>query len=231
MRDEIASLVYPVLLHGIQLRRRLTGGAALDLGTEQAAIKGLLRSESESRRVTDFGADVDMASMASMGGGGGGGRRSAEAFFGIRYALVCWLDEIFIVDSPWTEPWNERKLETAMYGTNDRAWKFWEQAKHADNRSGSDALEVFYLCVMLGFRGEYRHQTDKLQSWVKASQARIAKGQKQEFPVPADRGAPTNVPPLRGPERLQKMMLTLAGFVLLLIPFLAFYVVGQLMGP
>jgi hypothetical protein len=27
------------------------------------------------------------------------------------------------------------------------------------------------------------------------------------------------------------MMLTLAGFVLILIPFLAFYVVGQLMGP
>ncbi len=131
---------------------------------------------------------------------------------------------------PGTRSWNERKLETALYGTNDRAWKFWEQAKHADARSGSDALEVFYLCAMLGFRGEMRGQADKLLGWTRATQVRIAKGQKQEWPVPADRNVNTHVPPLRGREKLQKMVLALAVFVLIFIPFLAFYVVRHFLG-
>src|SRR6266852_5305509 len=68
-----------------------------------------------------------------------GGRRSPEVFLGIRYALACWLDEVFILDSPWGRIWNERKIEEALYGTNDRAWFFWEQAQHAANRTGVDA--------------------------------------------------------------------------------------------
>lgn len=227
MREQIANLVYPTLSHGILIRDRLSRGERLDLTTEQATLKGLLRSDLEAKRISDFGSEGDASMSVSRVEGG----RRSEAFFGIRYALVCWLDELFIVDSPWTEEWNERKLETTLYGTNDRAWKFWEQAKQADARSGADALEVFYLCVMLGFRGEMRGQADKLQSWTRAMQVRIAKGQKQEWPVPADRNVNTHVPPLRGREKLQKMVLALAVFVLLFIPFLAFYVVRTLVGP
>jgi type VI secretion system protein ImpK len=230
MREQIADLVYPVLSHGISLREKLLRGEQLDLATEQATLKGLLRSELEAKRISDFGADGGAAD-ASMSMGRGDSSRRSDAFFGIRYALVCWLDELFIVDSRWTEQWSERKLETSLYGTNDRAWKFWEQAKQADARTGTDALETFYLCVMLGFRGEFRGQGERLQSWVRATQVRIAKGQKQEFPVPPDRNVNTHVPPLRGREKLQKMVLTLAVFVLIFIPFLAFYVVRQLVGP
>lgn len=232
MREQIANLVYPILSHGISIRDRLVRGEGLDLATEQATLKGLLRSELEAKRISDFGTDgADAGQSMSMSRGDSGGGRRSDAFFGIRYALVCWLDELFTVDSPWAEKWNERKLETTLYGTNDRAWKFWEQAKQADARSGTDALETFYLCVVLGFRGELRGQADKLQSWVRSCQVRIAKGQKQEFPVPPDRNVNTHVPPLRGREKLQKMVLALAVFVLLFIPFLAFYVVRTLVGP
>ena len=72
-------------------------------------------------------------------------------FLGVRYGLTCWLDELFILYSPWERLWNERKLEASLYGTNDRAWRFWEQARLAESRAGSSALEVFYLCVILGF--------------------------------------------------------------------------------
>jgi type VI secretion system protein ImpK len=229
MREQIANLVYPILSHGISIRDRLARGEQLDFATEQATLKGMLRSELEAKRVSDFGSDGgDIGQSVSRMDSGG---RRSDAFHGVRYALVCWLDELFIVDSPWVEEWNERKLETSLYGTNDRAWKFWEQAKQADARTGTDALEVFYLCVMLGFRGEFRGQGERLQSWMRATQVRITKGQKQEWPVPAERGVNTHVPPLRGREQLQKMVLALAVFVLLFIPFLAFYVVRQLVGP
>ena len=66
--------------------------------------------------------------------------------------MVCWLDELFLVDSAWDARWNESKLELALYGTNDRAWHFWEQARLADTRPGTEALSAFFLCVMLGFR-------------------------------------------------------------------------------
>jgi type VI secretion system protein ImpK len=104
----------------------------------------------------------------------------------------------------------------------------WEQAKRAESRSGSDALEVFFLCVMLGFRGDLRDQPDKLQSWVSNTQARIAKSQGQDWPVPAELDPPSDVPPLRGREQLQRVVLTGGGVLLLLIPVVAFLIVQRL---
>src|SRR5262249_59968370 len=108
---------------------------------------------------------------------------------------------------PWSTEWNERKLETSLYGTNDRAYAFWEQAKRAEARPGSDSLEVMFLCVMLGFRGDRREEPDKLQAWVNATQARIARSQGKQFELPPESPAPTNVPPRRGLERLERMTL------------------------
>src|SRR5689334_16971706 len=144
MQESIAQLVHPVFGYGLQLKERLARGEALTFEIEQAALKGMLLSEIEARRWADFGGEGDQA----------GRGRGGQQFLGIRYALVCWLDEVFIRDSPWSARWNERKLEVALSGTNDREGKFWEQAKLTEARSGSDAIEVFFLCVMLGFRGE-----------------------------------------------------------------------------
>jgi type VI secretion system protein ImpK len=231
MRPEIANLVHPVLSYGIRLKERLEGGERPDLESEQSVLKGLLLSDNEARRWADYGGEGPSGSPVSLIGAtrmGESGRRSGDHFLGIRYALACWLDEIFILDSPYSSQWNERKLEVALYGTNDRAWKMWDQAKRAEARSGSDALEVFFLCVMLGFRGDLRDQPDKLQAWVGNTQARIAKSQGQEWPVPAELDPPSNVPPLHGREQLQRVVLTGGGVLLVLIPIVAFLIVQQL---
>src|SRR5207253_5972906 len=86
----------------------------------------------------------------------------------------------------WESAWNERKLEVGLYGTNDRAWKMWEQAKKAESRSGTDALETYYLTVMMGFRGDLRDNVDKLRTWTSNTQARIFRGLGQEWPTPAE---------------------------------------------
>ncbi len=230
MRDEMADLIHPVLNYGLKLKDRLERREPVDLLTEQAALKALLQTEMQARRLADFGADsmdqtsIGAARMTEVG------RRttSTELFLGVRYALACWLDEIFIGDSPWSVEWNERKIEEALYGTNDRAWKFWEQARRAEARPGTDALEVYYLCVMLGFRGDLRDEPDKLSGWVKATSGAIGKGQGQEFPVPPELEPTVNVPPLHGRERLQTMVLFVGIFLVLVAPIITFLLVLQL---
>ncbi len=233
MRDEIANLVHPVLMYGVDLKDRLDKGEEPNLESEQAQLKGLLLSESEARRHGDFGGEGDMAhSMASVVGatrGGDAGRRGGgDHFLGIRYALACWLDELFILGSSWESAWNERKMEVTLYGTNDRAWKMWDQAKRAESRSGTDALETFYLTVMMGFRGDLRENVDKLRTWTSNTLARISRGLGQEWPTPSELDPPINVPPLRGREQLQQVILIGGGVLLLLIPAVVFMLVKHL---
>jgi type VI secretion system protein ImpK len=221
MREEIANLVYPVLGHGMDLFARLESGARPDLELEQMELKRLLGTEMEARRLADYGGDsVAGLSVAATKAGA----RGSDPFLGVRYALVCWLDELFILDSPWSTDWNERKLEAALYGTNDRAWKFWDQAKRAETQPGGDALEVFFLCVMLGFRGDLREEPTRLQAWVAGTQIRVAKSQAQEWTPPAELQPQSNVPPLHGRERLQRMVLVAGLVFLILIPVVAFLV-------
>src|SRR5437899_2249572 len=134
MRDELANLVHPIIAHALALKERLDSGEVPHLETEQATLVGMLLSESEARRVPDFGGDTPPPTIAVAS------EAPAPALFlGARYALVCWLDELFVLYSPWAQRWNEHKLEVALYASNDRAWKFWEQARSAATRSASDA--------------------------------------------------------------------------------------------
>ena len=217
MREEIANLVYPVLAHGMEFEGAPGGRFP---ARSRPGADGV---EAPSRHGHGSATDVGLRRRqhdGSIGGRAAGRRRNqgSDPFLGIRYALVCWLDELFILDSPWSAEWNERKLEAALYGTNDRAWKFWDQAKRAESQQGSDALEVFFLCVMLGFRGDLREEATRLQAWVAGTQIRVAKSQAQEFTVPPELQPPTNVPPLRGRERLQRMVLIAGVVLLMLIP-------------
>jgi type VI secretion system protein ImpK len=222
MREEIANLVYPVIQQGLLLRERLEQGEPVDLNAEQARLRSLLLSEGESRKWVDYGGERATASLADTGDG------SAERFMGIRFALVCWLDELFVVSSSAADQWNERKLEGEIYGSNDRAWKFWRQAEAAVLRPTTDALEAYFLCVQLGFRGELRDEPEKLQSWVSATKSKVAKIKNQEWAYPLEFEPPTYVPPHHGRDQLQRMVFT-GGIVLLcLIPVLAFLMVHRL---
>lgn len=228
MQEEIANLVFPVINRGLHLKERLDKGDTPDLDAEQSILKGLLLTEAEARRWLDYSGDSAARIEADDALARDLETRGGEGFLGIRYALACWLDEFFILYSPWESKWNERKLEGELYGTNDRAWKFWQQAELALARPRSDALEVFYLCVLLGFRGELREQYNHLQTWVSSTKTRVAKIQSQEWKYPLEYEPPTFVPPHYGREQLQKMVLTGGVVLLFLIPIVAFFMVQRL---
>jgi type VI secretion system protein ImpK len=228
MQEEVANLVHPVLTYGLRLRERLEAGESPVLEVEQAALKGLLLSESEARRLPTFGGEALPAVLPRSEGDAEDGRREGGQFLGIRYALVCWLDELFTLDSPWEARWTERKLEAALYGTNDRAWKFWEQAGAAETRPEGDPLEVFFLCVTLGFCGELREEPDKLAAWATATQARLVQARGQDWAAPPELDPPVHVPPLWGQERLQRLLLVGGVALLLLLPVVTFVLVSRL---
>src|SRR4051794_35802885 len=137
MAEELTLLVHSILQHGIRLKNRVARGEPLILENEQALLKKMLLSKSEAMHWPDYGGDAtSLPAKLDVHGRPSSTSASETAFLGIRYALVCWLDEIFLVDSLWESRWNESKLELALYGTNDRAWQFWEQARLAETRPG-----------------------------------------------------------------------------------------------
>src|SRR5262245_49610489 len=196
MRDDIATLVYPVIGHGLRLKERISRGERPNILNEQAALKGLLGSATQSAPWGTDGAPIMMSQA------GGGGRSSS--FLGIRYALTCWLDEVF-VESPWQNEWNEQKLEQALYHSNLRYEKFWEQARLAEAMPGSDAHEAFLLCVLLGFRGNLGDDANRLREWVETARVRIGKTQSAGAPSVPESQMEANVPVLPWVDRYQQM--------------------------
>lgn len=207
MRKETAELVFPIFRHGLRLKERLRRGEKCAMRGEQAELKRLFR--------------ISEAAAAAAA-------EPSDAFLGVRYPLACWLDEIFIVDSdsPWKAEWRDETMEFGLFRKRDRAHLFWEQARQAEARGDADALEVFYLCVVLGFRGNLRDDVNALLDWREAVEGRIVQGRPVEWPdKPPELPLPeTNVPPLRARDRLRWMLLTAAaalGLAILVAAFLA----------
>ena len=48
-------------------------------------------------------------------------------------------------------------------------------------RPGADALEVFYLCVMLGFRGE-GPEGESIAAWRESVETQMARGKPPDWP-------------------------------------------------
>jgi type VI secretion system protein ImpK len=74
-----------------------------------------------------------------------------------KYAICGWIDARLIA-SPWKESnwWNNNCLEQRYFKTQLAHHRFFEKAIEAESLPEKDALEVFYLAVVLGFRGFYK---------------------------------------------------------------------------
>jgi type VI protein secretion system component VasF len=211
----MADLVFPVFASGLKLHEKLRRGDQLDFGAEQEHIKRLLKTREDAMGKTpEFGGDADR-------------------FLGARYALACWLDELFIIDSPWSDKWQNFPIEDALFGTRDRAWLFWFQAKLAEGRANKDSLEVFYLAVMLGMRGDGPESeagvpADKsIPTWREAAEAQLTREQNQAWDqMPQELRPEVNAVPRRGKERLRRVLTLLLLVGAVLIPTLAYFVVS-----
>jgi type VI secretion system protein ImpK len=203
MRDDIAEVVFKVVQKGIDLKQRRERDEQIDCEATQAALLARLND-------------------ALLG-------ESSQENLGARFALACWLDEILIDESSWGQTWSrDYSLEFILYGTKRRANRFWEGQRQAEARQGNDALEVYFLCFMLGFRGDFMNDAAELQSRADRMRPQVIRSYGPE-PPKLDNSTPQNhVPELSGRQGFQGM-LKLWGVLLLILAFaLGFFLVKKI---
>ena len=207
MKENIVRRMHLVLGAGLDLLERLDRGETPRFEAEHSNIQALIVAGGELDYDPTYRGEIaNMMGRNSLSGDAG------SFFLGVQYALACWLDEMFIMQSPqfWRDQWSEASIEVALYGgTQQRAWRFWDQARRAEGPKGSpEALESYLWCVMLGFQGEPTGVQPPINPpvWVDNVRKRALAGRGNEFPMPAQRDPPTDVPPLRGSERLIGML-------------------------
>jgi type VI secretion system protein ImpK len=162
MRTNLADIVHPIIHAGLALRER--GAANGDFESDVAALKQRLGELDPPQLLgVDFCEPGDPAERDQL-------TRAT-----IRYALVCWLDELMTNNSNVGARWRERSLETEVYGAGAGPVKFWDEARYAETRSDVAALEVMFLCVNLGFRGAWRDKPDQIDAWLIRVNALLAK--------------------------------------------------------
>lgn len=211
MRKEIADLVFPVFRKAIEIKEGLRADErAFDFADSQKKLLTLLQAAVPDALRSEMLGD-QQAFDASM-------TRARQNYLGARYALACWLDEIFISDSCWKDQWNASKVETTLYGMNERATEFWRQAQRAQSRPTRDALEVYYLCAMLGFRGEMIDRPADMQAWRDSVEPQITQAEGREYTSPPGLSITPNVRALKGAKAMQKWFMIATVIGLLLIP-------------
>ena len=189
MTPKFSTAVDPVFQDALGLLERIAGGENPSPKEEAVRIRGWLdQAEAHLGR----GQDWQLA----------------------KYALVAWGDET-LLDAPWEGRswWNEHKLEWEIFGSNDRFYLFFDKAKEATTLPQKDALETFYICVVLGFRGLYRDPVaaaalaeprqlaPDLESWARETAMAIRLGLGR--PTISDASTPLEgAPPLHGPSTL-----------------------------
>lgn len=132
MTPDFARAVDPVFLRVLNLLERIDGDENLAPEKEQEQIQG----------------DLHVA-QGLLG--------QSQEWNLAKYGLVAWIDEV-LIEAPWRgrEWWKENSLEWDIFTTNERFEQFFLKAREASTLPERNALEVFYVCVVLGFRGLYR---------------------------------------------------------------------------
>lgn len=199
MTPEFARAVDPVFLQVIGLLDRIASQESLNPEEEQVRIIARL---DRAQAILGERADWVLA----------------------KYALVAWIDDV-LIDAPWPERdwWTEHRLEFRQFRSALAYEQFYTKAQEASSLPKKDSLEVFYVCVMLGFRGLYRDQAmaggraqelglpADLDTWASRTAMGIHLGQGRP-PIVESGRTRVGAPPLKGRERM--ILSLVAGAVL-----------------
>ena len=153
-----------------------------------------------------------------------------------KYAIIAWVDDL-LIDAPWEGRswWEQNRLEFQVFRTAEAFTGFYLRANQATELPQKDALEVFYVGVVLGFRGLYgdpsavSHAADfglpaTLEEWARRTSMSIQLGQGR--PRLLERGHPgPGAPPLEG-----KFLFIGSGLVCVLLIFATLITVWILFG-
>lgn len=84
---------------------------------------------------------------------------SNEAIFNAKYAIVALIDEtVLSVPGVCKDYWLTRPLQLDLFGDNLAGEEFYNklQKLEMNPEKNKDVLEIYYLCLSLGFEGKYK---------------------------------------------------------------------------
>ncbi len=194
MTDAFTDVIAPVIQGVIDFQDGLQRGKHPTVEEQKRALVDLLNwSEDRAGRSSpDVARDFELA----------------------KRALVYWIDEILITSS-WShaQEWTNQILEFSLYGESAAAVRFYEKAIEAEKRDSTDPLQVFFLCVALGFRGDLASNEEEIRRWASRVHERITEGatqSEQYLPEPAGRQQERELRPLQGGRLLFAVSLLVA---------------------
>jgi type VI secretion system protein ImpK len=184
MTPKFAQAVDPIFLHVLRLLDRVSRGENPSPQDERLGIRALI---DQAEAIVGAGQEWELA----------------------KYALVSWIDEV-LLETPWDgrEWWGNNVLEVELFNSRLCNEQFYVRAQEASGLTRRDALEVFYVCVVLGFRGLYREPElaylltqshglpPDLETWAKQISLAIRLGQGRRPLAPPSHEI-TGAPPLR----------------------------------
>jgi type VI secretion system protein ImpK len=197
----------------------------------QGLLTGIIRLQSQRQKLPD-GESFRRRTKATLQeiervaiAGGYDGRDVRDTHF----AVVAFLDEMILNSKdPVRAEWEQRTLQQDLFGTTDAGVVFFDKLEQFRSRRDSeqlaDVLEVYLLCLLLGFEGRYTGRRGELQGLIETLRMRV-----EYIRGPADRIAPAAVMPAtpaplslqkRTDHRLAFVTLGLVIFTLLLFLFL-----------
>ncbi len=132
MSPEFATAVDPIFLHVLSTMEQVAAHQRVEPRQVQAEVQAKLRGAEE---------------RLSQG-------HTREAWELARYALCAWIDDVMI-NANWDGGgwWENHKLEFQYFKSNEAGTGFFQRAKQAEQLIQRDAIEVYYVAVILGFRG------------------------------------------------------------------------------
>ena len=184
MTPRFAQAVDPIFLHVLGLLDRINRGERPSAPDERLRIRAMI---DQAEAVVGAGQEWELA----------------------KYALVSWIDEV-LVDTPWDgqDWWSNNVLEMEYFKTRSCFEQFYLRAQEATTLTRRDALEVYYVCVVLGFRGLYRDPAmaehlirsyglpADIDSWARQATMSIRLGQRRPD-LGSSRQEVDGAPPLR----------------------------------
>jgi type VI secretion system protein ImpK len=216
MNKQFSNSVYKIFASALDLKDRVDRGDSLDFEVERNRLLRMIE-EGKGRLPVDYSGD--------------------GVFLGARYALACWVDELFIIhcQPPWADKWQEKNLELELFQGMLAATRFWDQADivlgHPNAvkttvTPGMDALETFFLCVVLGFRGTYFDDLPRVRESIHEMRHKLT--QAGSWLSPRDLGVQTNVEPLEGHAALRRVVGVYGGVTL--VSVLVVLMIHQFLG-
>jgi type VI secretion system protein ImpK len=99
-----------------------------------------------------------------------------------KFALAAFVDETVLMNNfPMRDQWEKNALQLELFGEQLAGNKFFEklQAMLGQIEVTKDAVEIYYMCMLLGFKGRYAvYEQDKLLAIMQQSANALVKAGK-----------------------------------------------------